>query len=294
MSVNEVAGSGSVVLYGAPFSAGVRSETSFADDQRIAPKEVRKALTELMSGFNIPLGFTDCGDIGLGQACDNSAAGTADQSVEVVLSAVQNTVAAAIKNSQVPIILGGAHTLTLGSLRALKSLGRDYTLIYFDAHPDLMPHPQINYGSSLRYAVNERVLDPKRLVLLGVRQIEEEEERFIRERGIRCIEPVEFIRRPVSEIIEDIRRNFGGPYYFSIDLDALDPAFAPGVTTPFPLGLAPREVLLIVEELCNQPVLGLEIVELAPSNDRNSLTARLAGAILHSTALALEKSLKQR
>lgn len=258
-----------VIVLGAPFSVGCREETSFAIDQQRAPAAIRRAYDDTMQGFDIPRCFEDVGDV------------EADHSVEAVLSALERRSTEISSRGDIPLLLGGAHTITLGGLRGLKRSLAEFSFVCFDAHPDLMPHPDINYGSSLYYAVKEGVVDPSRIALLGVRQIERAEERFIKEHGIYALPPLEFEHRGARAIADEILAKFPPPYAVSIDLDALELAFCPGVTTPFPGGLSFREVLYVANRLCQQETRYLDIVELSPVNDRNEESARLGAILLH-------------
>lgn len=264
-----------VSLYGIPYSAGCRSETSVIIDQARAPQVIRAALQELQDGFDIPTGFVDCGDL----SCDGS--------VPAVLDGVERFVAQQLESAKVPLLLGGAHTLTLGALRAIAKAGKQYSLIYLDAHPDLMPHPDINYGSILHYAVKEGILDPKRIAFIGARQIERPESEFISANGVYLRTGLDVEQVGLEQILKEIKSKFAPPFVLSLDLDSVDPSLCPGVTTPFPGGLTPRELLLLARELGQEPVLYADIVELAPANDRDSVSARLAAILLQTLAHAI-------
>lgn len=256
-------------LIGVPCSAGCRAETSFTIDQHRAPAAIRAAYEELMGGFNVPRCFSDKGDVASGA------------NVERMLVEVSNAVKTSLSAERVPFILGGAHTLTLGSLRAAHSVAPNFSLIYFDAHPDLMPHPDINYGSSLYYAVKEGLVNPQKIALIGIRQAETPEIDFIKEHGIILYTARDVASKGLEKVIKELHKKLSGPYFISVDLDGIDPAFAPGVTTPYPLGLAPREVEAIACEFSKELLVG-EIVEHAPANDRMGRTAYLAAGLLRS------------
>ncbi|RIL06071.1 MAG: hypothetical protein DCC75_11140 [Proteobacteria bacterium] len=264
-----------VKLIGAPFNIGSRSETSFAIDQHRAPAAIRRAYSEQMSGFNIAQNFDDLGDI----ACPND--------FSQALTEIEGRIKELLLAGSVPLMLGGSHTVTLGSLRATKAARSDYSCVYLDAHPDIMPHPDINYGSSMYYALQEGLVQPNRLAFVGLRQVENQEEELMNSRSIMNFRPVEIERQGILKIAEQITEKLAPPFYISIDLDALDPAFAPGVTTPFPGGLTLREVLVLCQSLCAKGVIGADLVELCPANDRSEQTALLAAALLSSLASAI-------
>jgi len=256
------------VLFGVPFDAGCRSSTAQTVDSRHAPREIRAKLDKILKNFNLTLPFTDIGDV------------EAKNSVDSVLMAVQEKVSQLAQDNQRFCVLGGAHTLTLGSLRGLKQAEKDISLIYFDAHPDLMPRDEIDYGSTLFHAIEEGILDPKRIAFIGVRQIEEDEHRIIKEKEILSISPLELEKLGRDTILDRIKARCPAPFYMSIDLDSLDPCFAPGVSTPYPLGMRPRELLGLASEFFTEDLIGFELVELAPQLDRHEETAHLAVAML--------------
>ncbi len=261
-----------VKLIGVPSFAGAREETSCAIDQHNGPRAVRHALTELYQGFDIPVPLEDVGDL------------PPINTVPELLDAVEERVFNLISEGTVPFILGGAHTLTLGTLRALKRARRNFSLIYIDAHPDIMPHPHVNYGSSIYYALEEKVVDERRVAFIGIRQVERAEWEVIGKKNLFHIPARDFSRVALESLVQKISSQIPPPYLMSFDLDALDPTFAPGVTSPFPCGLSPREVLFVMTELCHQEVLGIEIVELSPINDPLKQTARIAAFFVQQLA----------
>ncbi len=259
---------GLVKLVGVPFSVGCRVETSTAIDQQNAPLAIRAGIRTLTANLDIPLSFEDLGDV------------TAKNSVTEVLKAVEDQVYEVASKGDVPVILGGAHTVTLGTLRALNRVRQDFSVIYIDAHPDIMPHSSINYGSAMFYAFKEEVIQPDRTAFIGIRQVENPEYRVLREQNIFHIHAHEFEGMGILNVVKEIKDRFPAPYFISLDLDVIDPTFAPGVTLPYPCGLTPREVMYLVEELCRQGVIGIEIMELSPINDRNDDTAMIAASLI--------------
>lgn len=271
-----------IQVLGIPSHAGSRQETSHAIDQHSGPSAIRKAYERLMSGFDIPQHLEDIGDVAI------------SNTVVELLTAVDEGVSKIYGNGCIPIILGGVHTLTVGSLRALARKKIDYSLIYLDSHPDLMPHPELNYGSSLYYAIQEGVLNPKRVALIGIRQVEQAEWKLIRDLGIFYLEANDFENYTLPQIIALLKEKMPAPYFVSLDLDVLDPSFAPGVTSPVPAGLAPREVVYLVNELCKLNVIGLELVELSPINDVKDQTSRACAMFLQSFSTAINQYLERQ
>lgn len=253
---------------GIPYALGCSLETAQVADSGNGPKSIRKSLQELRRGFDIPLLFNDGGDI------------TCEDSVSSLLDAVQARTTKTLASKHSPFFIGGAHTFTLGALRSLGSSNADYSLIYIDAHPDIMPRDEIYYGSTLFHAIEEGVLDPKRIAYVGIRQVETPEWDQIEKHGIYFATPSDIEQKGIQALTSEILARFPAPYYMSIDLDSVDPVFAPGVSTPFPLGMNPREVLALAATFCTEELIGCELVELAPCADQNDRTSRLAAAIV--------------
>jgi len=266
-------------LYGVPSHIGTDPETSQSADSHLAPEAIRKAYASLFQGYNIPCAFEDRGDVKT----------SPEQSVDELLEEVKSSATEALTQNKQLIYLGGSHTFTLGSLRAVKEHRGDFSLLYFDAHPDLMPEERIYYGSTLYHASKEGVLDPKRIGFVGIRQIEEEESDFIEKNGSLVISPLELTRIGLTAAIEKLKQTLPPPYYMSIDLDGIDPAAAPGVTTPFPLGLYPRELLALALPFCCKDLIGFEIVEHSPKRDVQNCTVFLAATLLQELSQACAK-----
>ncbi|MCB0339396.1 MAG: arginase family protein [Bdellovibrionales bacterium] len=266
-----------VKVIGVPYSIGCRAETAAVVDQQNGPTAIRQALRGLHSGYDIPFPGEDVGDI----ECNGS--------VSSLLDSVEAEVTKAVSVGDIPFILGGAHTLTLGSLRALSKASIDYSLIYFDAHPDVMPRKEIDYGSMIFHAFQEEVLEPARAAFIGVRQIETAEQKVLEENSIWTVGPLEFERFTPDQIVGQITDRMKPPYFLSFDLDVLDPSVAPGVSCPYPGGLTYREILYIVKALCKSEIVGLEVVELAPINDQNERTAKLAGHFIQEIATSIHR-----
>lgn len=264
-----------VKLVGAPFSVGCRPETSVAIDQHNGPLAFRSAVRGLTANMDIPVCWEDLGDI----ECENT--------VESVLSGVERQMSQIWESKSIPIMIGGAHTITLGSLRALRKFHPNASIIYIDCHCDLMPHSSINYGSTMFYAIKEGVINPNQLAFIGVRQVEQPEYDILKEQKIYHVHSYDLEGCDLRKFVSQIKASFSPPYFITLDLDAIDPAFAPGVTCPYPVGLYPREVQFIINSLIDDVVVGLDVVELCPVNDDNDKTAYLAGALMIEAAKRL-------
>jgi guanidinopropionase len=183
-----------------------------------------------------------------------------------------------------PLAIGGDHTITLPILRAIvrrPPIG----LIHFDAHSDTLDTLQgerVFNGSPFRRAVEEGLLDPKRCVQVGIREtlFDRDDHDWARAAGITMIFMEEFNRRPIPEIIAQMRSVVGdGQAYLSLDIDSLDPGVAPGTGAVEPGGFSVREMQAMLVGLLGVRFVGADLPEVSPLYDENGRTARVAAAL---------------
>jgi len=205
-------------------------------------------------------------------------------------------VATSIRGGRFPLVLGGDHSLSVGSVRGAakhKKLG----LIWLDAHADFNTHETTPSGNihgmplaalcglgdprlTALWGETPPVIDPKRVAILGARDLDEGEKANLRSVGV-MVQSMEQVDRigmvaALEKAIERVSRDVDG-IYLSFDLDALDPRFAPGVGTPVVGGLTFREVHLACEVLAESgKLIGMDIVEVNPILDEKNQTAKLA------------------
>ncbi len=182
-----------------------------------------------------------------------------------------------------PLSVGGDHSITYPILRAV---GRDRPvgLIHIDAHSDTggpFDGLRENHGAPFRNAVLAGVLDPTRTVQIGLRGASEYLYEFATESGMTCIHAEEIDTMGVRDVIARARAVVGdGPVYLSFDIDALDPAFAPGTGTPEIGGLTTREAQAILRGLKGINIVGGDLVEVAPPYDATTNTAHAGAQML--------------
>jgi guanidinopropionase len=186
----------------------------------------------------------------------------------------------------VPLTAGGDHLTTLPILRALgqdKPLG----LIHFDSHTDLF-NSYFNgsiytHGTPFRRAVEEGLLDPKRMVQIGIRgtQYDSEDWDFAKSEGIRIISIEEFFDRGIPDVMQEARAIVGADdTYISYDIDFVDPTFAPGTGTPEVGGPNSYQAIQVVRELKGVSIVGADMVEVSPPFDASGGTAFLGVSIM--------------
>ena len=189
------------------------------------------------------------------------------------------------------IALGGDHGVTLPLLRALARRIGPLGLIHFDAHVDTWPEnfgQVFAHGSVFYHAINEQLVDPRRMIQIGIRSpVEREVYEWTLNQGVTVIPADEVHEGDPKVVAERIRQVIGEvPVYLSFDIDALDPAFAPGTGTPEVGGLASWQAQSILRRLNGLHFAGMDVVEVSPSYDVAEITA-LAAATMVWEYLAL-------
>ena len=190
------------------------------------------------------------------------------------------------------VTLGGEHTITLGVLKGLKNKLKQTALIVFDAHLDLRKEflgLNLSHTTFMRL-INEKI-KPAKIIEIGTRAICSEELAYSKKTGITFITSQQIRKvgsKKIANEIKDIISSYQN-VYLSLDMDVLDPAYAPGVQNPEPEGIETHTLLDIICSICNNQILGLDVVEVTPIYD-NGLTAITASKIILETLSALEKN----
>jgi agmatinase len=268
-----------VALIGVPFDSG----TSYRPGARLGPREIRaqSSLIRPYSRFQqvapferltvVDAGDVDASPIDLARAHE----------------AIESAVAAAVAAGARPLVVGGDHSISLPVLRAVGRRHGPLGLVQFDSHVDTWPEDfgsRLFHGSSFYYAVTEGVVDPRRFIQVGIRgpMYGEADFAFHRQHGITVLDIDEVARIGIEAVCERIRSTAGtGDVYVTFDIDAVDPAFAPGTGTPEVGGLTSREAQQLVRGLAGLSVVGADIVEVSPSFDGpGQITSLLAANLL--------------
>jgi agmatinase len=190
------------------------------------------------------------------------------------------------------LTLGGDHTITLGVLRAMGAVHGPLAVVHFDAHLDTWDTyfgADRTHGTFMRRAFEEGLLREESSLHVGIRgplygkQDLVDDTRF----GFRTVRATDFDRMGVAEVVGLARQRIGDmPFYLSIDIDVLDPAFAPGTGTPEMGGFTSRELLALVRGLPGKQLVGADIVEVSPAYDHAEITS-LAAATLGYEIISL-------
>jgi len=272
-------------LVGVPWDAG----TTNRPGPRHAPRQLRDMSTMIRAENDAtgmrPYEARNCAD--LGDVGPNPA--DLDDSLTRITAFYSTLKARGIR----PLTAGGDHLTTLPVLRALAKDG-PLGMVLFDAHTDLY-HSYFNgcmytHGTPFRRAVEEGLLDPRRVVMIGIRgtMYDSEDRDFADSAGIRLIPIGEFHDRGVEDVMDEARGIVGeAPTYVSYDIDFVDPAFAPGTGTPEVGGPNSWQALQVVRSLQGVTIVGADLVEVSPPFDSSGATAYLGASILFELLCAM-------
>ncbi len=267
-----------VGLVGVPWDGG----TTNRPGPRHGPRQLRDASTMIRAqnaatGVR-PFEAMNCAD--LGDVGPNPA--DLMDSLDRVTRFFDGLVAAGIR----PLTAGGDHLVSLPILRALARPG-PLGMVHFDSHTDLFHSyfggTMYTHGTPFRRAVEEGLLDPARVVQIGIRgsMYDSEDRDFADSVGIRVIPIEAFFARGVADVMAEAREIVGaGPTYVSYDIDFVDPAFAPGTGTPEVGGPNSFQALQVVRALAGLNIVGADLVEVSPPFDASGATAYLGAQIM--------------
>jgi arginase len=220
--------------------------------------------------------------------------------IEDACVSLRERVAEIARADQFPLVLGGDHSIAMGTVAGLLDAWGDVGVLWVDAHGDIntpetspsgnvhgMPVATILGKSGLgsRLGWTSRAVQPGRVVLFGTRTLDPGERRVIKDLGVRMFTMSEIDQRGVKACLDEAITQLGGTggIHISFDIDAVDPLEAPGVGTPWPGGLTYREAHLAMELLADTgQVSSMEVVEVNPIADHENRTAKLAAELILS------------
>lgn len=256
---------GAISLLGIPHD----DNSSYLRGPAEAPARIRRELHSdansswSETGFDLADRFLDHGDI------DFAGGGDPWERIE-------SEVGRALDAGHPLISLGGDHAIAWPILRAVRRRHPSLTIVQIDAHPDIYPAYQGNlrsHTSSFARIMEERLAD--RLIQIGLRTLNDDLREQIRRFGIEVVE--------ARHVSEGLRLGLTTPVYISMDLDGLDPAFAPGVSHREPGGLSTRQVISLIQGI-DQPIVAADIVEYNPRQDLSNMTALVAAKLTKEIA----------
>jgi agmatinase len=261
-------GKDKVALVGVPLD----ENSSFLRGPALAPARIREALfsgstnASAEDGHEVLGRIVDAGDLEPGQGPG-------------AIDAIDRGIAALLATGARVLSLGGDHSVTYPVVRAHAALYPGLQILHFDAHPDL--YDQLDGNRFSHASPFARIMESglaKRLVQVGIRTLNAHQKEQARRFGVEIVE--------MQDFGPDVRFDFDGPLYVTIDLDALDPAFAPGVSHHEPGGLSVREMLRVLQKSRGR-VVGADVVELNPLRDTVGVTAAVAAKLVKELAARL-------
>jgi agmatinase len=274
-----------VAIVGVPYDGG----TSYRPGSRLGPREIRNqsSLIRSYSYFQKVAPFdrlnvADLGDIDAPPV-----------SIEKCYDVVEAQIGAIDDAGARPLVIGGDHSITLPILRALAKRHGPLGLVQFDSHIDTWDEyfgGKYFHGTPFRRAIEEGVIDGTRFIQVGIRgpMYGEDDFDFHREHGITVVDIDQVKDRGIPWTIDQIRRVVTGPAYMTFDIDAVDPAYAPGTGTPEVGGLTSHESQRLVRGLAGLSLVGGDIVEVSPPYDGpGHITSLLASNLMFEFVCAL-------
>jgi agmatinase len=264
----------SFCIAGVPLDIGTTNRSG----ARFGPRAIRQASTMLVDGAH-PRSWVDPVTLPLSDVGD----------FEIFLGDIPRSLAK-IEAQAAPfahlITLGGEHGITLPLLRALaRKGGAPPAVIHFDAHVDTWPDScgqEFGHGQPFWHAIREGIVDAERFIQVGIRSpVQREVWDWTLAQGVTILTAEDVHEAGAAATAARIREVVGGaPVYLTFDIDALDPAFAPGTGTPEIGGLASWQVQAILRRLKGLDFIGMDVVEVAPAYDVAEITALAAATIV--------------
>jgi agmatinase len=275
MGVSRPAGDAEFCVAGIPFDIATTNRSG----ARGGPQAIRHASRMLVDGHH-PASWVDPATIALADIGD----------FRIALGEIERQAA------DVPhlIALGGDHAVTLPLLRAVRRRHGPVGLVHFDAHVDTWPDSfglKYGHGSVFFHAIEEGLIDPRRTVQIGIRSpVQRDVWDWTVGKGVTIVAAEDVHLSSPAAVAERVRTVVGaGAAYLSFDIDALDPAFAPGTGTPEIGGLATWQTQAMLRRLGGVRFVGMDVVEVAPAYDVAEITALAAATVAYEYLALLGK-----
>jgi agmatinase len=273
------------LIFGVPFDA----TSTYRTGARFGPNAIRQT-SQNIETYSFRTGI-NAEDLPLHDLGDLHVSTSPKKTVEMLKLVVEDILA----TEKMPVVIGGEHTITLGILKGLGAKARKTALVSFDAHLDLR---RKFLGLTLSHATFMRVINeevrPAKIIKVGTRAVCKEELAYAKKAGINFFTSQQ-IRKEGAERITRRLKEALDPYgnlYLTIDIDVLDPAFAPAVQNPEPEGIETHTLLDILCPLCDKRVVGFDVVEVAPVYDKG-ISAVAAAKVMFEMLCQLEKNQKR-
>jgi agmatinase/guanidinopropionase len=282
---------GDVAIVGVPYD----SATSYRSGTRFGPRAIREQ-SLLLWGYNNALGVAPFERL---RVIDYGDVDVVPVDVLATHRSIERDVRAIVAAGLGVVTLGGDHSISLPLLRAHASRHGPLAVVHFDAHPDTWDAEfeghQYSHGTSFRRALEEGLIDPSAYLQIGIRgpTAGPQDYRDAKALGARMITLDEAREMGIAAVTQQIHERVGTrPVYVTLDIDAVDPAFAPGTGTPEVGGFTSYQMLQLLRGLVGLRVIGGDLVEVSPPFDHSQITAILAANLVFEllSVMALAKS----
>ena len=181
-------------------------------------------------------------------------------------------------SSKIPISIGGDHSISRQIINALAKRHGKISLVYFDAHPDFVSSTTNYYGSVVNDVLSN--IEIASSVQIGIRTPEQEELDNIKKFNLEVITPFDIQKHGIKLVTNSVLHRLGDKVYVSFDMDCVDPAYAPGVSVPVPMGLNSTDAVYLLKAIVKKGIIGMDIMEVCPSFDVKDRTSHLASRII--------------
>lgn len=264
-----------IVVFGIPYDGGV----SFRSGAKDGPHAIREIT------YTIPPTTERWEDLSSLQILD--VGDMAGENRDAIFQQAEETAYSIVKAGKLLTMIGGDHSTTIPVMRGIdRALDKPFGIIHIDAHFDLcneMGGDLLSHGSTERRALElKNVHDTESIFFVGIRSVESEELKFIQQNKMNIIKAMDIGRDGVTKTLEEIKKKMSHfeNIYITVDIDSLDPAYAPGTGTPQFGGLNSRQLLDLLHGLFELPVIGFDVVEVSPQLDDSALSVFAARKIL--------------
>ena len=287
--IDEVA-KADIAVVGIPFDAG----TSFRPGARFGPAHIRES-SRLLRPYNPA---QDAFPFALAQVVDAGDIAVNPFSIDEAMVQITEGVDELLDQDIRLVTLGGDHTIAYPILKSLHKKHGPVTVIHFDAHLDTWDTyfgAPLTHGTPFRRASEEGLLDLESCLHVGIRGPLYDKSDLLDDTklGFQVVTSIDMDKLGIDAIVELVRKRVGNkPVYVSIDVDVLDPAFAPGTGTPEMGGFSSRELLALIRSLDAVNVIGADIVEVAPQYDHAQITGIAAAHLAYELITILARSKK--
>ena len=281
-----------IALVGIPWDGGTTNRAG----ARHGPREVRNLSSLMRSTHHVfktePFKIANIADVG----------DVAVNPIDLLdgLKKIETGIAEILSHGALPLSVGGDHLTTLPVLRAVAR-NAPLGLIHFDAHSDTndtyFGENPYTHGTPFRRAIEEGLLDPRRIVQIGIRGsiYAPDEHDWAKDQGVRIIYMEEFVERGAQSVIAEVKEIVGAaPAYLTFDIDSIDPSMAPGTGTPEIGGFSTREAQSLIRLLDGVNLVGADVVEVAPPFDLGNMTSIVGATIMFELLCILARQVERQ